>query len=159
MTDASQVKNGRLGPFQLDRRSRHKDKDRDDLLGNDLGRVYEAHNVHTGAPALVVIPGQHVGWEPEESWQVRASSHAEPPYLTLEVEQAPASGRLTPLVDMLDLLTCAVERMEPSEESRAHLAGGPVPLLKRWAGRWRRLPRSRRQGLAAREPEPRAVQP
>jgi hypothetical protein len=50
---------------------------------------------------------------------------------------------------MLDLLTCAVERMEPSEESRAHLTGGPVPLRKRWAGRWRRLPRSRRRGLAA----------
>ena len=149
MADASHVKNGRLGPFQLDRRYRLKGKDRDDFLGTDLGRLYEAHNVHTGAPALVVLPGQRVGWEPEESWQVRASSHSTPPYVALEVEQAPASGRLTTLLELLDLLTCAVERMERSEEARAHLTREPVRLWARWVGRWRRLPRSsHRRGLA-----------
>jgi hypothetical protein len=94
------------------------------------------------------MPGPRVNWEPEESWQVRASSHSTPPFVALEVEQAPASGRLTTLAELLDLLTCAVERLERSEEARAHLTRGPLGLRKRWAQRWRRLPRSRRRGLA-----------
>ena len=111
MADASHIKNGRLGPFQLLGRYKLQDKDRDDLLGTDLGRVYQAHNVHTGAPAVVVLPGQRVGWEPEESWQVLASCHSTPPYVSREVVRAPASGRLSTLLELLDLLTCTAERL------------------------------------------------
>jgi hypothetical protein len=50
MASESRWKGGRLGPFHLGRR--YKDKD----VGGDLGRIYEAHNVETGAAALVLIP-------------------------------------------------------------------------------------------------------
>jgi hypothetical protein len=66
-----------------------------------------------------------------------------PPYVALEVEQAPAAGKLPELADMLDLLTSAVERLEKQVGVRAHLTRAPVGLLKRWVGRLRRLHRSR----------------
>lgn len=148
MADASHGKAGRVGPFQLGKRYRHGGKDRNDVLGTELGRIYEANNVHTGAPAVVVMLGQSVGWEPEDSWQLHASVHSTPPFIALEVKKAPASGRMTTLADLLDLLTCAVERLERSEEARAHLTRAPLGRLKRWEQRWRRLPRARRRGFA-----------
>jgi hypothetical protein len=145
VADEKTWKGGRLGPFNIGRRYRN--------VGVDLGRIYAAENVHSGAPALVVVPGARADWEPKESWRVCVSSHAEPPYVTLVVEHAPASGRLPELADMLDLVTSAVERLEKNDEARAHLTGGPVGAWKRWMGRVRRLPRSRRAlpvaGLAA----------
>ena len=137
MASESRWKGGRLGPFHLGRR--YKDKD----VGGDLGRIYEAHNVETGAAALVLMPGKRAGWEPEESWRVRAFAQVTPPYVALEVEQAPPSGKLPELADMLDLLTSAVERLEKQVGARAHLTRAPVGLMKRWAGRLRRMHRSR----------------
>ncbi|QRK04157.1 hypothetical protein JQX13_28225 [Archangium violaceum] len=145
MADTSHMKGGRVGPFQIDRRYRNNDQDD---LGTDLGKIYEAHNVQTGAPALVVVADPVVGWEPEEPWQVRAYTHSTPAYVAVEVEYAPASGRLTNMAEMLNLLTCAVERLEHREEARAHLTRGPMGRLKRWAGRWRRLLRASQRGLA-----------
>jgi hypothetical protein len=134
-------KGGRLGPFHLGKRYKN--------VGVDLGRLYAAHNTDTGNAALVVMPGARTDSEPGESWSVRATSQAEPPYLALEVEQAPASGRLPDLSNMLDLLTSAVERLEKNEEARAHLTGGSVSAWKRWVGRMKRLLRSPRGLLAA----------
>lgn len=145
MADTSHLKGGRVGPFQIDKRYRNKDQDD---LGTDLGRIYEAHNVHTGAPALVVVADPLVGWEPEESWQVRAYTHSTPAYVALEVEYAPASGRLPNLAEMLNLLTSTIKRLEQREEARAHLTRGPMGRLKRWAGRWRRILCTNRRGLA-----------
>jgi hypothetical protein len=131
-------KGGRLGPFHLGKRYKN--------VGTDLGRLYAAHDVDTGNAALVVIPADHADLE---SWRVRATSQAEPPYLALEIEQAPASGRLPELSNMLDLLTSAVERLEKNEEARAHLTGGAVSTWKRWVGRMKRLLRSPRGLLVA----------
>ena len=139
MADDKHWKGGRLGPFHLGRRY----KDVKTVLGADGGRLYEAHNVHTGTAGLVLLPGPNADWAPEEHWQVRASSQASPPYLALEVEQAPAAGRLPALAEMLDLLTSAVERMETSPEARVHLTREPVSRLTRWSGRGRRWLRSR----------------
>jgi hypothetical protein len=135
MADKEPWMGGRLGAFHLGRR--YKD------LGADLGRVYEAHDVHSGAPAVVVMPGQKTGWEPTEAWCVRVSSHVAPPHVALKVEQAPATGRLPELSDMLDLMTSAVERLEKKEEVRAHLTRQPIGPWRRWTGRARRLLRSR----------------
>lgn len=132
---------GRLGPFHLSKRYKN--------VGGDLGRLYAANNVDTGNAALVVMPGARTDSEPRESWSVRATSQAEPPYVALEVEQAPASGRLPELANVLDLLTSAVERLEKSEEARAHLTGGSVSPWKRWVGRMKRRLRSPRGFLAA----------
>ncbi len=137
MAEKKTWKGGRLGPFHLGKRYKN--------VGVDLGRLYAAHDVDTGNAALVVMPGDRADLE---SWRVRATSQAEPPYLALEVEQAPASGRLPELANMLDLLTSAVERLEKNEEARAHLTGGTVSTWKRWVGRMKRLLRSPRGLLA-----------
>ncbi|MFY0564651.1 hypothetical protein ACN28E_12420 [Archangium lansingense] len=141
MAEKKTWKGGRLGPFHLGKRYKN--------VGVDLGRLYAAHNVHTGDAALVVMPGDRTDWEPDESWRLRATAESEPPYLALEVEQAPASGRLPDLSNMLDLLTSAVERLEKNEEARAHLTGGSVSAWKRWVGRMKRLLRSPRGLMVA----------
>lgn len=134
MTDAKRGKDGRLGPFRLGRRHRSEDPQ----MG-DLGRLYEAHNEHTGAPALVLLPGPDSCGEPEEDCRVRITAQARPPYVALEVEQAPASGRLAVLAGMLEVLTRMVERMEWSDEARGHLMRQPEGRLKRWATGVRRV--------------------
>lgn len=141
MAEKKTWKGGRLGPFHLGKRYKN--------VGVDLGRLYAAHNTDTGNAALVVMPGARADWEPKESWSVRATSQAEPPYLALEVEQAPASGQLPELSNMLDLLTSAMERVEKNEEARAHLTGGSVSAWSRWVGRMKRLLRSPRGLLVA----------
>jgi hypothetical protein len=135
MADKAPWKGGRLGAFHLGRR--YKD------IGTDLGRVYEAHDVHTGASAVVVMPGQSADWEPTEAWRVRVSSHLEPAHVALAVEHAPSMGKVLELSAMLDLLTSAVERLEKKDEVRTHLTHGPIGPWRRWSGRVRRLLRSR----------------
>jgi hypothetical protein len=134
MTDAKRGKDGRLGPFRLGRRHRSEDPQ----MG-ELGRLYEARNVHTDAPALVLVPGPEVGGELEEDCRVRITVQARPPCLSLEVEQAPASGGLAVLAGMCEVLTRMVERMEWSDEARGHLMRQPEGRLKRWAAGARRL--------------------
>lgn len=134
MTDAKRGKDGRLGPFRLGRRQRSEAPG----MG-DLGRLYEAHNVHTDKPALVLLPGPEVGGEPEEDCRVRVTVQARPPYVALEVEQAPASGRLAVLAEISEVLTRMVERMEWSDEARGHLMRKPERRLERWASSARRL--------------------
>jgi hypothetical protein len=135
MADKATWKGGRLGAFHLGRR--YKD------IGADLGRVYEAHDVHTGEPAVVVMPRQGADCEPTEAWQVRVSSHVAPPHVALVVEHAPSTGKVPELSAMLDLLTSAVERLEARDEVRTHLTRGPIGPWRRWTGRARRLLRSR----------------
>jgi hypothetical protein len=135
MADKTPWMGGRLGAFHLGRR--YKD------IGADLGRFYEAHHIHTGAPAMVLMLGAHAEGEPSEAWRVRVSSHLVPPHVVLEVEQAPSTGTVPELSAMLDLLTSAVERVETRQEVRLHLTQGSVGWWRRWTGRLRRLPRSR----------------
>lgn len=135
MADKEPWKGGRLGAFHLGRR--YKD------IGVDLGRVYEAHDVHSGAPCVVVMPGQDVHWEPSEAWCVRISSHVAPPHVALEVVRAPTTGRLPEVSEMLDVATSVVERLEKKEAVRAHLTREPIGPWRRWTGRARRLLRSR----------------
>ena len=120
-------KSGRLGPYRLGRRHRN-------WTLEELGQLREARNVHTGAAALVLVPGarlQH--WTPEEDWTVRARLQANPPYVAVEVEQAPANGNIVWLAGLLDVLNRAVGRMEFSEETYRHLLTRQSPgRLKRW---------------------------
>jgi hypothetical protein len=131
MADA---KRGRLGPYRLGRQHRN-------WTLKELGQLYEAHNVHTGAAALVLVPGaQLLHWKPEEDWTVRTTLQASPPYVALEVEQAPANGDMVWLAGMLHVLNRAVERMEWSEETRRHLLTPEPPgWLMRWVVGARRL--------------------
>lgn len=100
---------------------------------SELGRVHEAHNVLTDNPALVLIPSERASMEPQEEWQVRLRSQSAPPCVALEVEKAPASGRLSQVRGVLELLGTAIERLGNGEEARAHLTclpRGPLESLR-----------------------------
>ncbi|HEX8821344.1 MAG TPA: hypothetical protein VF794_15565 [Archangium sp.] len=115
-------KNGRtVGSLRIGRRSKH--------AAAELGHIHEARNVETGAPALVMMPGPRPTWAPRKSWKVRASFQATPPFISLEVEQAPASGNLKELT----ILLAALDAVGGNARMRAHLTREPM-------GRWRRPP-------------------
>lgn len=120
---------GWLGPFKLVRRYACRRL----VPGiGEVGRVYEAQNVLTENPALVVIPGERAPMDPQEEWRVRLRSQALPPYVSMEVEQAPGSGRLYQLRGMLELLVAAIDGLVNQEEARAHLTRlpmGPLEIL------------------------------
>ncbi|MCY1082957.1 hypothetical protein [Archangium lansingense] len=140
---------GWLGPFKLIRRYTTRKPEPE---SGELGRVYEAHNVLTSNPALVLIPSESAPMEPQEEWRVRLRSQSAPPYVALEVEKAPASGRLSQLRGVLELLGTVVERLGNGEEARAHLTClpmGPLESLKYRAGRaWRWTRASRKRTFA-----------
>ncbi len=116
---------GWLGPFKLLKRytSQPPGPGRD-----DPGRLYQASHLLTRSPALVLIPSEHSPLEPLEEWRVRLRSQSTPPFLSLEVELAPSSGRLSHLRGMLSLLATCVERVDHSEEALAHLTHRPSRL-------------------------------
>jgi hypothetical protein len=120
---------GWLGPFKLVRRYTHRRL----VPGiHEVGRVYEARHVLTQNPALVVIPGERAPVEPLEEWRVRLRAQAFPPYFSLEVEQAPESGRLYQLRGMLELLGSAIAGLvyQDEDEARAHLTSRPMGFLE-----------------------------
>jgi len=132
MTTTTKKKGRRLGLLQLGKRCKH--------AAAEVGHIHEARNVETGDPALVMLPGPRPTWALKRNWKVRASFQATPPFLSLEVEQAPASGRLTELATLLTLLAAALDAVGGNTRMRAHLTHEPM-------GRW---PRSLSlKGLAA----------
>jgi len=140
---------GWLGRFKLIKRYTARKPEQG---SGELGRLYEAHNVLTQNPALVLIPSESAPMEPQEEWRVSLRSQAEPPYVVLEVKKAPRSGRLSQLRGMLELLGSAVEQLGSDEEARAHLTRlpmGPLEALRHRAGRfWRWTRASRRRTFA-----------
>jgi hypothetical protein len=135
---------GWLGPFKLIRRYATRKPEQGSA---ELGRLYEAHNVLTGKPALVVLPGESAPLEPQEEWCGRVRFQALPPFFSLELDKAPPSGRLSQLSGMLRLLATALERLGNEEEARAHLTKlpmGPLESLRHRAGRVWRWTRARR---------------
>lgn len=119
---------GWLGPFRLIKRYTHRRL----VPGiHEVGRVYEARHVLTENPALVVIPGERAPVEPLEEWRVRLRCQAFPPYFSLEVEQAPESGRLYQLRGMLELLGSAIAGLVNEEEARDHLTALAAPRDER----------------------------
>jgi hypothetical protein len=134
MTDTRRGKDERLGAYRLGRQHGSEDSERE-----DLGRLYEARNVHTDAPALVLVPGPGECGAPEEDWKVRVTAQARPPHVALEVEQAPATEGLAALAGLFEVLTRLMERMEGSEEARRHLTHPPEGRRKRWAAGARRV--------------------
>jgi hypothetical protein len=114
-------KSRRLGQLQLGKRYKH--------AAVEVGHVHEARNVETGAPGMVMMPGPRPTWSLKRSWQVRVSFQATPPFISLEVERAPASGRLTELATLLTLLAAALEAVGSNARMRAHLTREP---MARW---------------------------
>jgi hypothetical protein len=114
---ATMKKRGRrLGPFQLGRRCKH--------AAAELGHILEANNPKTGAPVLVVMPGPRRA--PRQNWQARVSFQTSPPLFALEMEQAPASGNLKELANLMTLLLAALDAVEGNARTRAHLTREPL---------------------------------
>lgn len=122
MPDEKTSKGCGVEPFQ---RGRHCTE-----VGAELGRLHEARHADTGAPALVLMAEDRVDWELEEPWRVRVSCQKEPDRVTLEVEQAPASGQVTKLADVLVLITAALQCVEDDPLVNKHLTGGAIPPPK-----------------------------
>jgi len=115
---ATKKKGVRLGPLQLGRRCKH--------AAAELGHIHEARNVETGASALVMMPGPRPTWGPKKSWQVRASFQVTPPFIALEVERAPTSGKVAELANLLTLLLAGLDAVGSDARTRAHLTREPL---------------------------------
>jgi hypothetical protein len=117
MTTTTRKKQGRrLGPFQLGRRCKH--------AAAELGHIHEARNVETGAPILLMMPGPR--WAPKRNWRARVSFQTRPPFIALEMEQAPASGKLTEFADLMTLLLAGLDAVGSNARTRAHLTREPL---------------------------------
>ncbi len=132
MGDTPSWSGGRLGPYRLGRR--YWD------LGADLGRLHEAHNLETGAFAVVLAPGEET-WRPRTAWTVRVTSGVSPPLVTVELEHAPdaEAPAFHELPLMFDLLTGTMGNLRTQDRADvlAHLTrqprgAWPGRLLARW---------------------------
>ncbi|OJH38910.1 hypothetical protein [Cystobacter ferrugineus] len=113
-----------------------------------LGRLHEAWNVVTGTPALTLVPGAGVAWQPEGPCRMSLIYEPERASVTLDLEQAPASVRTSELTNLFVLMAGALQRVEDDAQVDAHLAGGPVGAGVPGVSPVRRLWRFR-TGLAA----------
>ncbi|HYO51702.1 hypothetical protein [Archangium sp.] len=133
MGDTPSWSGGRLGPYLVGRRSWESDA--------ELGRLHEAHNVETGAFAVVLEPGRVETWRSDTAWTVRATSGVSPQFFAVEVElapdaEAPAFHEL-PLT--FDLLKGVLGSLPTRDRAKvyAHLTrkprgAWPRRLLARW---------------------------
>jgi len=116
-------KGRRLGQLQLGKRYKH--------AAVEVGHVHEARNVETGAPAMVMMPGPRRTWRLKRTWKVRASFQTTPPFMSLQVDEAPASGNLKELANLMTLLLAGLDAVASNARMRAHLTHAPM-------GRWMR---------------------
>jgi hypothetical protein len=105
-------------------------------IGAGLGRLHEAHNLETGAFALVLVPERVETWRSHTAWTVRATSGGLPQFLSLEVEHAPdaAAPSLLELTLMSDRLTGMLGHLRSKDRAdvHAHLTRQPRGA---WPGR------------------------
>jgi len=122
MTTTKKKQSRRWGPFLIGRRCKH--------AAAELGHIHEARNVETGAPVLVMLPGIHQA--PKRTWRGRFSFQTRPPFIVLEMEQAPASGNLAEFADLMTLLLAGLDAVGRNARTRAHLTREPMgPWMRR----------------------------
>ncbi|PTL80363.1 hypothetical protein DAT35_30495 [Vitiosangium sp. GDMCC 1.1324] len=124
MANEKDGKDEGLEPLQLGRRYEE--------VGPELGCLHETRDAHTGRATLTLFPDERTGWKPEGPWRMRLSCQQEPPSVTLAVEQAPTPLSVPELVNILTLMTAAVELVEDNPQVQAHLARGRVRQQARW---------------------------
>lgn len=80
--------------------------------GADVGgRVYEARNKESGAPALVLVPGKPEDPVPEANIRVRIYAERSPAHYAVEMESSlpPTADSVEHAAEMLDVVTSALE--------------------------------------------------
>jgi hypothetical protein len=104
-------------------------------LGAHLGRLYEAHNLETGAFAVVLAPGRADTWCSGSAWTVRATSGVFPPCVAIEVEYASAAEApaVHDLPLMFDLLKGTLGHLRPKDRMDVH-----AHLTRKPRGAWSR---------------------
>ncbi|WNG57405.1 hypothetical protein F0U59_23540 [Archangium gephyra] len=115
MTDTQ--RGNQLGNYLLGPRYRNTE---------DTGRIYRAHNVVTGAPALVLQRSERQAVDqPLADWQVRVTSSVSPSFVALEVMRAPTTGDRVDvpeeLVFMLEDAADIVHAVVDNPETLPHL--------------------------------------
>ncbi|QRK08060.1 hypothetical protein JQX13_50290 [Archangium violaceum] len=121
--NSHQQRGNQLGQYRLGSRYRNT---------GELGRVYRAHHVETGRPALVVQRTERQADDaPLADWQVRVVSSVSPSYLALEVERAPEGGDpldvAGELVFMLEDAAQVADTTINRPETMGHLLGAARP--------------------------------
>ncbi|HEX8822767.1 MAG TPA: hypothetical protein VF794_22770 [Archangium sp.] len=129
MGDTPLWSGGRLGPYQVGRRSWD--------LGRHLGRLHEAHNVETGAFAVVLIPVPEDPGPQCSDWTMHIRVGVLPSFVAVEVEQAPdaeapALHELTLTFDSLKGALGTLYHRQDRADVHAHLTQKP---RSSWPGR------------------------
>jgi hypothetical protein len=131
MSDTPEWKGRRLGQYQLG--ERYQD------IPEDEGRLYEAHHIETGEPALVMMPGTGGDWRTSTPWHTETTSLTEPNALVLHPRRT-AGAKFPTLHEMtLGFIRIAglMALSDEREDIQAHFARGPLPLRSRHrAMRW-----------------------
>ena len=131
MSDTSDWKGRRLGPYQVG--------DRYPGVPEDEGRLYEAHHVETGEPALVVMPGTGDDWRTSTPWSTQTTNFTEPDALIVHPKRS--NGAKLPTFHEMTLgfirLAGALAQLDGREDVRAHLSRESRPTSSRHkAQRW-----------------------
>ncbi|WP_084736256.1 hypothetical protein [Cystobacter ferrugineus] len=130
MSDTLKWKGGRVGPYEIG--GRYQD------IPDDVGEVYEARHVETGAPALALRPAPGADWRLRCAWEVLTTHVLQPDLLIVQPqwrmgERAPSFHELSlAYIHIAGTLALLDERQ-----------GGRPPFL----GEPRTRPRSRRRAV------------
>jgi hypothetical protein len=131
MSDTSEWKGRRLGPYQVG--------DRYLEIPEDEGRLYEAHHVETGEPALVVMPGTGDDWRTSTPWSTQTTNFTEPDALIVHPKRS-AGAKLPTFHEMaLGFIRIAgtLAQLDVREDVRAHFTNKPRSFPSRHgAKRW-----------------------
>jgi hypothetical protein len=131
MSDTPEWTGRRLGAYQLGERFPD--------IPEDEGRLYAAHHVDTGEPALVLMPGSGDDWRTSVPWCAETTRLTDPDALVLHPKRA--DGAKPPRFHGLTLgfirLAGSLAQLDERADVRAHFMRGPRPLRSRHrAMRW-----------------------
>lgn len=131
MSDTMEWKGRRLGAYVVGERFAD--------IPEDEGRLYAAHHVETGEPALVLMPGPGGEWPLSTPWSAETTVFREPEALVFHPRSEEGSPR--PRFHALTLgtihLAGALARLEDREDVRAHFMSKARPVHgQHRAARW-----------------------
>ncbi|ATB40628.1 hypothetical protein CYFUS_006079 [Cystobacter fuscus] len=131
MSDTPEWKGRRLGSYELGERFAD--------IPEDEGRLYAAHHVETGEPALVVMPGSGDDWSTSTPWCAETTRLTDPDALVLHPKHT--DGAKPPRFHELTLgfirLAGSLAQLGERADVRAHFMRGPRPIRSRHrATRW-----------------------
>ncbi|WP_076606239.1 hypothetical protein [Cystobacter fuscus] len=125
MSDTPEWKGRRLGSYQLGERFPD--------IPEDEGRLYAAHHVDTGEPALILMPGSGDDWRTSIPWCAETTRLTDPDALVLHPKRA--EGAKPPRFHALTLgfirLAGSLAQLDERADVRAHFMREPRPIRSR----------------------------